>query len=72
MEQLDYNLLYHWVVGLGVCEPVRVATVLFSKNRDRLLEPEVARKFLVAPQGTRSCPDEHSSVDGTQIAAGRR
>ena len=37
MEQLDYNLLYRWFVGLGVDEPVWVATV-FTKNRDRLLE----------------------------------
>jgi transposase len=46
MEQLDYNLLYRWFVGLGVDEPVWVPTV-FTKNRDRLLEAEVARKFLV-------------------------
>ena len=45
MEQLDYNLLYRWFVGLGVDEPVWVPTV-FTKNRDRLLEAEVARKFL--------------------------
>src|SRR3954452_7739742 len=45
IEQLDYNLLYRWFVGLGVDEPVWVPTV-FTKNRDRLLEAEVARKFL--------------------------
>ena len=45
MEQLDYNLLYRWFVGLGVDEPVWVPTV-FTKNRDRLLEADVARKFL--------------------------
>jgi transposase len=45
MEQLDYNLLYRWFVGLGVDEPVWVPTV-FTKNRDRLLDAEVARKFL--------------------------
>ena len=53
MEQLDYNLLYRWFVGLGVDEPVWVPTV-FTKNRDRLLEAEVARKFLrraSEPQG---------------------
>src|SRR3954452_12361928 len=43
MEQLDYNLLYRWFVGLGVDEPVWVPTV-FTKNRDRLLDAEVARK----------------------------
>ena len=45
MEQLQYNLLYRWFVGLGVDDPVWVPTV-FSKNRDRLLKAEVARKFL--------------------------
>ena len=72
MEQLDYNLLYRWFVGLGVDEPVWVPTV-FSKNRDRLLEAEVARKFLAAlldHQEVRALlSDEHFSVDGTQIAA---
>ena len=53
MEQLDYNLLYRWFVGLGVDEAVWVPTV-FTKNRERLLEAEVAHKFLartVEPQG---------------------
>src|SRR5215471_14673058 len=45
MEQLDYNLLYRWFVGLGVDEAVWVPTV-FTKNRDRLLDAEVARKLL--------------------------
>ena len=45
MEQIDYNLLYRWFVGLGVDEAVWVPTV-FTKNRDRLLEADVARKFL--------------------------
>ena len=45
MEQVDYNLLYCWFVGLGVDDPVWVLTV-FTKNRDRLLEADVARKFL--------------------------
>jgi transposase len=72
IEQLDYNLLYRWFVGLGVDEPVWVPTV-FTKNRDRLLEADVARKFLAelmdhkALRGLLS--DEHFSVDGTQIAA---
>jgi transposase len=72
MEQLDYNLLYRWFVGLGVDELVWVATV-FTKNRDRLLEAEVARKFLVALLNHKEVrallSDEHFSVDGTQIAA---
>ena len=56
MEQLQYNLLYRCFVGLGVDDPVWVPTV-FSKNRDRLLKAEVARKFLVRtsdPQGVRA------------------
>src|SRR3977135_3813360 len=72
MEQLHYNLLYRWFVGLGVDDPVWVPTV-FTKNRDRLLEAEVARKFLaelVAHKEVRALlSDEHFSVDGTQVAA---
>jgi transposase len=44
MEQLEYNLLFRWFVGLNMDEPVWVASV-FSKNRDRLLEGEIAQKF---------------------------
>src|SRR5688572_9047529 len=47
MEQLDYNLLFRWFVGLGVDDPVWDATV-FTKNRDRLLDAEVAAKFMAA------------------------
>src|SRR5277367_1577221 len=72
MEQLDYNLLYRWFVGFGVDEAVWMPTV-FTKNRDRLLEAEVARKFLVElldHQEVRGLlSDEHFSVDGTQVAA---
>lgn len=72
MEQLDYNLLYRWFVGLGVDEPVWVPTV-FTKNRDRLLEADVARKFLAELMEHKTLrgllSDEHFSVDGTQIAA---
>jgi hypothetical protein len=72
MEQLHYNLLSRWFVGLGVDDPVWVPTV-FTKNRDRLLEAEVARKFLaelLAHKEVRELlSDEHFSVDGTQIAA---
>ncbi len=45
MEQLDYNLMFRWFVGLGIDDPVWVPTV-FSKNRDRLLDADVAKKFL--------------------------
>jgi len=72
MEQIDYNLLYRWFVGLGVDEPVWVPTV-FTKNRDRLLEADVARKFLVAllnhKKVRKLLSDEHFSVDGTQLQA---
>src|ERR1700678_1698955 len=44
MEQLEYNLLFRWFVGLNMDEPVWVATV-FSKNRDRLMEGNIAEKF---------------------------
>ena len=72
VEQLNYNLLYRWFVGLGADEAVWVPTV-FTKNRDRLLEAEVARKFLVELLNHREVrgllSDEHFTVDGTQIAA---
>ena len=72
MEQLQYNMLYRWFVGLGVDDPVWVPTV-FSKNRDRLLEAEVARKFLselLSHKEVRALlSDEHFSVDGTLVEA---
>jgi Transposase domain (DUF772)/Transposase DDE domain len=72
MDQLHYNLLYRWFVGLGVDDPVWVPTA-FTKNRDRPLEAEVARKFLaelLAHKQVRGLlSDEHFSVDGTQVAA---
>jgi transposase len=72
MEQLHYNLLYRWFVGLGVDDQVWVPTV-FTKNRDRLLEAEVARKFLAEllahGQVRALLSDDHFSVDGTQVQA---
>jgi transposase len=72
MEQLDYNLLYRWFVGLGVDDAVWDHSV-FSKNRDRLLEADVAAKFLSAvlanPQVKPLLSDEHFSVDGTLVEA---
>jgi transposase len=72
MEQLDYNLLFRWFVGLGVDDPVWDVTV-FTKNRDRLLEGEIAAKFLRAVLGQPNVKallsDEHFSVDGTLIQA---
>ena len=75
MEQLHYNLLYRWFVGLGVDDPVWVPTV-FTKNRDRLLEAAVARKFLaelLAHRDVRALlSDDHFSVEGTQVQLGHR
>ena len=72
MEQLDYNLLFRWFVGLSMDAPVWDAST-FSKNRDRLLEGDVARQFLAAivsqPQVKALMSDEHFSVDGTLIQA---
>lgn len=72
MEQLEYNLLFRWFVGLNMDEAVWVPTV-FTKNRDRLLEGDVAEKFfqLVLTQARDAdlLSDEHFSVDGTLIEA---
>lgn len=72
MEQLDYNLLFRWFVGLSMDAPVWDATV-YSKNRDRLIEGDVAARFLNAVlQGERVkklLSDDHFSVDGTLIDA---
>lgn len=72
MEQLDYNLLFRWFVGLGVDDPVWDVTV-FTKNRDRLLAGEIAAKFLRAvlnqPKVKALLSDDHFSVDGTLIQA---
>jgi transposase len=70
MEQMNYNLLFRWFVGLELDEPVWNHAV-FSKNRDRLLNQELARDFfgrvLAEAQGHLS--DEHFTVDGTLIEA---
>lgn len=72
MEQLDYNLLFRWFVGLEMDDPVWVPTV-FSKNRDRLLAGDVARSFFekVLDQARRRnlLSNEHFTVDGTLIEA---
>jgi len=72
MEQLDYNFLFGWFVGLSIDDPVWDVTV-FTKNRDRLLAGEVAEAFFAAvlaqarQRGLLS--DEHFTVDGTLIEA---
>ena len=72
MERLDYDLLFRWFVGLGIDDPVWDAST-FSKNRDRLLEGDVAALFLSAilslPRVKRLLSSEHFSVDGTLIEA---
>ena len=72
MEQLEYNLLFRWFVGLSMEDRVWDATV-FSKNRDRLLAGDIARRFLeeVVAQAREKelTSDEHFSVDGTLIEA---
>jgi transposase len=70
MEQLDYNLLFRWFVGLEMDEPVWNHAV-FSKNRDRLLNQELARVFFdrVLREAKGHLSDEHFTVDGTMIEA---
>jgi transposase len=72
MEQLDFNLLFRWFVGLSIDDPVWDATV-FCKNRDRLLDGDIAAKFFVnvlnLPQVRKLLSSDHFSVDGTLIEA---
>src|SRR4249919_4084329 len=72
MEQLDYNLLYRWFVGLSPDDPVWNPTA-FNKNRERLQAGEVFKKFMTEllnhPQVKPLLSDEHFSVDGTLIEA---
>src|SRR5881396_370706 len=72
MEQLDYNLLFRWFVGLAMDDPIWDATV-FTKNRERLLRGDVAEAFfqqvLGLARAEQLLSDEHFSVDGTLIQA---
>jgi transposase len=72
MERLEYDLLFRWFVGIGVDDTVWDHST-FSKNRDRLLEGDIAAKFLTAvlaqPRVNRLLSSEHFSVDGTLIEA---
>ena len=72
MEQLTYNMMFRWFVGLSMDAPVWDVTV-FTKNHDRLLEGDIARGFLQAlladPQVKPLLSDDHFSVDGTLIEA---
>ena len=72
MERLEFDLLFRWFVGLGIDDLAWDHSV-FSKNRDRLLEGEIAAKFLAAiltqPTVTRLLSSQHFSVDGTLVEA---
>jgi Transposase domain (DUF772)/Transposase DDE domain len=72
MEQIDFNLLFRWFVGLGIDDPVWAPTT-FTKNRDRLLDGDIAAAFfdaiLLHADGERLLSDEHFTVDGTLLEA---
>src|SRR6188472_4356357 len=72
MERMEFDLLFRWFVGLGVDDPAWDHSS-FSKNRDRLLEGEIATKFLAAvvaqPKVKRLLSSDHFSVDGTLLEA---
>ncbi len=72
MEQLHYNLLFRWFVGLGMDDRVWDPTT-FTKNRDRLLDGDIAAAFfqevLALPRAARLLSDEHFTVDGTLLEA---
>ena len=72
IEQLDYNLLFRWFVGLGIDDAVWSPTT-FTKNRDRLLDGDIAAAFFDAVRShadtTRLLSDEHFTVDGTLLEA---
>src|SRR5678809_144690 len=69
-EQLQYNLLYRWFLDMDMLEPAFDAST-FSRNRDRLLDHEVAARFFVAirDQGAGLMSHEHFTVDGTMLEA---
>jgi transposase len=70
VEEIDYNLLFRWFVGLGMDDAVWNHAV-FSKNRDRLLNSTVAQSFFAAvnEQAKKFMSDDHFTVDGTLIQA---
>lgn len=72
MEEIDYSMLFRWFIGMNLDEPVWDVTV-FTKNRNRLLEGDVAREFLTEvvqqAQDRKLTSDEHFTVDGTLIEA---
>jgi len=72
MDEIDYSILFRWFVGLGLDEPIWSPST-FSKNRDRLLEGDVAAAFFDAVRNRAAASgllsDEHFTVDGTQLEA---
>ncbi len=72
MEQIEYNLLFRWFVGLGMDDAVWAPTT-FTKNRDRLLDGDIAQAFfeavLLHAKTARLLSDEHFTVDGTLLEA---
>ncbi len=72
MEEIDYSLLFRWFVGMNMDEPVWDVTV-FTKNRDRLLEHNVAQVFFAQvwqqAEQAKLTSDEHFTVDGTLLEA---
>jgi transposase len=72
MERLDFDLSFRWFVGLGIDDAVWDHST-FSKNRDRVLDGDVAAGFLCAvlerPKVKRRLSTEHFSIDGTLIEA---
>ena len=73
MQQITYNMLFRWFIGMSMDAPVWDVTV-FTKNRDRLLEGDIAIGLLTAvladPQVKPLLSSEHFTVDGTLIEAG--
>jgi transposase len=73
MEEIDYSVLFRWFVGLGMDDPIWSPTT-FSKNRDRLLESDIAGAFfdavLAQARAAGLLSDEHFTVDGTLLEAG--
>jgi transposase len=72
MEQLEYNLLFRWFVGLGMDDAVWAPTT-FTKNRDRLLDGDIARAFfedvVAQARGRRLLSCEHFTIEGTLLEA---
>jgi transposase len=72
MEEIDYSILFRWFIGLSLGEPIWSPT-MFTKNRDRLLEGDVAAAFFDAvrarPESAGLMSDEHFTVDGTMLEA---